>query len=119
MARFELDENMPTAAEAVLRDAGHDVATVGQQGLSGADDLAVHAACQAEGRAVITLDRGFGDPRRHPTAGTAGVVVLRVHSQDAMSVLALVRLLAPLLDEQSLDGALWVVEPHRVRIRRG
>jgi hypothetical protein len=25
----------------------------------------------------------------------------------------------PLFEEQELDGALWVVEPHRVRIRRG
>ncbi len=78
----------------------------------------VHAACRAEGRAVITLDRGFEDPRRHPTAGTAGVVVLRVPSQDATSILEFLRLLIPLFDEHELKGALWVVEPHRVRIRR-
>ena len=119
MARFKLDENLPATVEALLRDAGHDVATVIQEELSGASDLDVHAAARAERRTVVTLDRGFGDPRRHPTTGTAGVVVLRVPSQDANSILSLLRLLVPLFEEQELDDALWVVEPHRVRIRRG
>ena len=118
MARFKLDEHLPAAAEALLQEAGHDVATVIQEELSGSSDLDVHAAARAERRTVVTLDRGFGDPRRHPTAGTAGVVVLRVPSQDANSILGLLRLLVPLFEEQVLDGALWVVEPHRVRIRR-
>lgn len=119
MVRLKLDENLPAAAAALLLDAGHDVATVVQEGLGGADDLMMHAACRAEGRAVIALDRGFGDPRCHPTAGTAGVVVLRVPSQDATSILDLLRLLIPPFDEHEIEGALWVVEPHRVRIRRG
>lgn len=118
MARFKLDENLPAAAEALLHDAGHDVASVIQEELSGASDLDVHAAARAEHRTVVTLDRGFGDPRRHPTAGTAGVVVLRPPSQDTTSILSLLRVLVPLFEEQELDGSLWVVEPHRVRIRR-
>jgi predicted nuclease of predicted toxin-antitoxin system len=118
VARFKLDENLPAAAEALLRDAGHDVATVIQEELSGASDLDVHAAARAERRTVVTLDRGFGDPRRHPTAGTPGVVVLRPPSQDATSILSLLQVLVPLFEEHELDGALWVVEPHRVRIRR-
>jgi len=119
VARFKLDENLPAAAEALLRDAGHDVATVIQEELSGASDLDVHAAARAERRTVVTLDRGFGDPRRHPTAGTAVVVVLRVPSQDATSILSLLWLLVPLFEKPELEGSLWVVEPHRVRIRRG
>ena len=119
MVRFKLDENLPAVAEALLQEAGHDVATVIQEELSGASDLDVHAAARAERRTIVTLDRGFGDPRRHPTAGTAGVVVLRVPSQDATSILRLLRVLVPLFDEQVLNGSLWVVEPHRVRIRRG
>ena len=119
MVRFKLDENLPSAAEILLRAEGHDVATVAQEELGGASDIEVYAAARAEHRAVVTLDRGFGDPRRHPTAGTAGVVVLRAPSQDATSILSLLRLLVPLFEEQELEGALWVVEPHRVRIRRG
>ena len=119
MARFKLDENLPAGAEALLRDAGHDVATVIQEELSGASEVEVHAAARAEHRTVVTLDRGFGDPRRHPMAGTAGVAVLRVPSQDATPILSLLQLLVPLFEEQELEGALWVVEAHRVRIRRG
>lgn len=119
MARFKLDENLPAAAEALLQDAGHDVATVIQEDQSGASDLDVHAAARVERRTVVALDRGFGDPRRHPTADTAGIVALRVPSHNATSILSLLRRLLPLFEEQELDGVLWVVEPHRVRIRRG
>jgi hypothetical protein len=36
--------------------AGHDVATVHDQGMSGASDEVLFAACREEFRALITLD---------------------------------------------------------------
>ncbi len=33
--RFKLDENLPVSSAAILASAGHDVDTVGQEGLSG------------------------------------------------------------------------------------
>ncbi len=118
MASFKLDENLPRSAAATLEAAGHNVATVRGQGLSGATDDVVYEVCRAERRAIVTLDRGFGDPRRHPTAGTAGTIVLRPASQDGPSVLQLLERLLPLLRTDELEGALWVVEPQRVRIRK-
>lgn len=44
--RFKLDENLPPDAADLLREAGHDVRTVHDQGLRGCDDPAVLAACQ-------------------------------------------------------------------------
>lgn len=102
----------------MLRDAGHDAMTVVEQGLGGRDDLAIHRICRSEGRAILTLDRGFGDPRRHPTAGGPGVIVLRPPSQDRAVTLDLVRLLIAHLDRHQLEGALWIVEPGRIRMRR-
>jgi predicted nuclease of predicted toxin-antitoxin system len=48
--KFKLDENLPTSSAAILADAGHDVDTVGQEGLSGAPDPDVVAAAAAAGR---------------------------------------------------------------------
>jgi predicted nuclease of predicted toxin-antitoxin system len=118
VARFKVDENLPAAAADLLRAAGHDAMTVLEQGLGGRDDVEIHGICRTEGRAVLTLDRGFGDPRRHPTAGGPGVIVLRPQSQDREVSLDLIKLLVTRLDQLQLEGSLWIVEPGRIRMRR-
>jgi predicted nuclease of predicted toxin-antitoxin system len=119
VARFKVDENLPAAVAEMLRAEGHDAMTVLEQGLGGRADLEIHRICRDEGRAILTLDRGFGDPRRHPTTRGPGVIVLRPPSQDRVVTLELVRLLIARLDEPQLEGSLWIVEPGRIRIRRG
>ena len=59
--KVKLDENMPAAMAELLREAGHEVATVAGEGLSGADDSAVIRAAATEARIVITFDVGFGN----------------------------------------------------------
>lgn len=119
MARLKIDENLPAEAARVLRLEGHDAMTVGEQDMGGSDDAVLGEVCRSEERVVVTLDRGFGDPRRHPTLGTPGIVVLRPLNQDAASVLHLVRLLGTLLEQQSPADSLWILDPRRLRIRGG
>ena len=119
MARFKIDENLPNEAATILAEAGHDAMTVHEQGLSGRDDLAIGEVCRSEDRAILTLDRGFGDPRRHATTGTAGIIVLRTYNQDGPHVLDLVRVLVRLLTDRSPRAALWILDPDRLRIRGG
>jgi predicted nuclease of predicted toxin-antitoxin system len=118
VALFKVDENLPAAAAELLREADHSAATVGDQGLQGADDDILEDACTEERRVLVTLDRGFGDPRRHPTRGSPGVVVLRPHAQDRETVLAVLRDALAALKEHRIEDSLWIVEPHRIRIRR-
>lgn len=117
MAHLKIDENLPAEAARVLGQGGHDAMTVKEQGLGGSDDALVAEVCRSEGRVVVTLDRGFGDLRRHPTQGTPGIVVLRPQTQDTTSVLQLVDLLSRLLDERSPANSLWILDRKRVRIR--
>lgn len=58
--KFKLDENLPVSAADVLTGCGHDADTVIAEGLTGAADPRVVAAATAEGRVLITLDRGMG-----------------------------------------------------------
>ncbi|MGE0192980.1 MAG: DUF5615 family PIN-like protein [Planctomycetota bacterium] len=81
-------------------------------------DEVIYEACRRERRALVPLDRGFGDPRRHPASGSAGIIVLRPASQAVADVRSLLVRLLPLLQAQPLEAALWIVESERVRIRR-
>lgn len=73
--RFKLDENLPRLAEAALRDLGLDVETAHSEGLAGAEDPALLAACVAEDRILVTLDLDFSDIRAYPAASHRGVWV--------------------------------------------
>lgn len=84
--RFKLDENLPRSAAEPLRDFGHDVDSVVDEGIAGTDDRTVLKAATAGGRVVVTLDRGFGDVRRYPPGSHAGIVIVRVDDQSPRSV---------------------------------
>ena len=115
--RLKLDENLSRHAAELVRAAGHDVATVTGQGLRSAADETLFEVCKREGRALITLDRDFGQVLRYPPAGSAGIVVLEVgHRVTHAALLERVRELLSVLKTQSPADALWIVEPGRLRI---
>ena len=115
--RFKVDENLPAAVTELLRSAGHDAATVRDEGLAGHEDADVAVAAQREGRAIVTLDTDFANIRAYPPAGYAGLIVLRLGSQDRAHVSSVVSALVPWLDREPLVGRLWIAEDDRLRIR--
>ncbi|WP_420454204.1 DUF5615 family PIN-like protein [Rubrivirga sp.] len=115
--RFKLDENLPAEAADVLREGGHDAATVLEQEMGGEPDPTVAVACQREGRALVTLDTDFADIRTYPPAEHPGLLVLRLRQQDKPHVLAVLRRVLPLFDVEPLTGRLWIVGEERVRVR--
>ena len=114
--RFKLDENLHPDVAALLRRHGHDAATVWEEGLRGRKDCVIAGACREEGRALVTLDLGFADPKGHPPRDQAGVVVLRLKRQSRVAVLQAEERLLPLFDVEPLAGALWVADETRLRI---
>jgi predicted nuclease of predicted toxin-antitoxin system len=114
---FKVDENLPVAVAERLRGAGHDALSVLEQGLAGAGDERVERVLRAEKRALLTLDLGFADIRRHPPEDYSGLIVLRLSSQDRERVLAAVESLLPFLRENRLEQRLWIVGRGELRIR--
>ena len=116
--KVKLDENLPVSASQVLTEIGHDVETVVGEGLAGSDDPTVLAAASAEGRVLVTLDRGFGDVRAYPPGSHGGIVVLRPDSQAASSVLSTLSSLTTHHDLEEFRGCIVIVRGHLVRVRR-
>jgi predicted nuclease of predicted toxin-antitoxin system len=114
--KLKLDENLSRRAADLIRAAGHDAVTVVSQGLRGAADESLFEVCKSESRALITLDRDFGQVLRYPPSASAGIVILEVGPRPSPALLDRVRELLIVLRTQSPDGSLWIVEPGRLRV---
>jgi predicted nuclease of predicted toxin-antitoxin system len=116
--RVKLDENIPRSARQVLIAAGHDVDTVVDEDLGGASDPQVVAAAAADGRLLVTLDRGLGDIRAYPPGSHAGILVLRPSDQSARTVAAALAAVVASHDLTTLAGTVTVAQRGLLRIRR-
>lgn len=114
--RLKLDENFDVRLVPLLEHEGFDVDTVRDESLSGARDETIYQACRDSRRVLVTLDLDFANPLRFPPEPTEGIVIVRV----PRPLLSLIRstLLSALPEVKSNPpkGALWIVEPGRIRI---
>jgi predicted nuclease of predicted toxin-antitoxin system len=115
--RFKTDENLPIEVTELLRQHQHDALSVPEQQLAGQGDPQVAPVCRTEGRAIITLDLDFADIRAYPPEDYGGIVVLRPAVQNVSSLVRMMNRVLPLLGREPLEGCIWIVDDHRVRIR--
>lgn len=115
--KFKLDENLPTDLAADLRALGHDAETVLDEGLCGAADATVVQGATAEGRILLTLDKGIANLLQYPAREHAGVVLFRPNSSGRRAVLAFMRAFLPLLLDMDLKKKVTVAGPSRIRSR--
>ncbi len=91
--------------------------TVREQDLQGAADQRLFEICVTERRALITLDHDFGQVLRFPPDQGAGLIILEPGPRlTPRSLLERIRDFIVIAETRSPVGALWVVEPGRVRI---
>jgi predicted nuclease of predicted toxin-antitoxin system len=115
--KFKLDENIGCRGLELLKASGHDVMTMLDQGLRGVTDQKLFEICSAEGRTLVTLDRDFGQVPRFPPEKSAGIVILEVGPRATLQgIIGRLRDFLAVLESHSVAGALWIVEPGRVRI---
>lgn len=115
--RLKLDENLGRAIAQIFREAGHEIATVQDQGFGGIHDEALYERCRQEGRCLVSLDLDFSNVLRFPPDPTAGLAVLRPAGRPTLAALSsLAHRLVQALSIESITGRLWIVEPDRIRI---
>ena len=115
--KFKVDENLPLQVAQLLREAGHDVFTVLDQDLGGAQDRVIAQICRTERRALITLDVHFADIRTYPPAEQFGLIVLRLQRHDIGHIVRVVSRVLKMATSQPLEKQLWIVDERKIRIR--
>ncbi|CAN5489707.1 DUF5615 family PIN-like protein [soil metagenome] len=114
-----MNENFGRRCIDILNDAGHDVATVAGQRMSGAPDEEVIQTCHSESRCLVTLDLDFSNPLSFRPADYSGIAVIRLSGRASYTeLLAAVTTLAKALETESIVAKLWIVEIGRIRIYR-
>lgn len=119
MARFLIDEDLPRSLSALLRQSGHERDHLIDLQFRGASDAVVFKLAQERRAVLVSHDLGFANTLRYPLGTHLGLVVARYPS--AMRIHALVTEIVEsltTLGESEFEGALIILEPRRVRIRR-
>lgn len=115
--RLKTDENVPLSVLPLLRADGRDVLSVHDQAMAGAKDPMLLAALRDEGRALLTLDKGFGDLRVYPPFTHAGIIVLRPAVADVEHLTRLLHRVLAVISTEPIVGRLWIVDDEKIRIR--
>ena len=112
-----LDQGLPRTAAGLLREAGWDVAHVGELGLATATDVQILERARSENRVVVTLDADFH--RLLALSGDNTPSVLRVR-EEGLTARPLAKLLIEAVARAEpvlAAGALVTVTSRAVRIR--
>lgn len=117
--KFKLDENFGTRTQNIFKSFGHDVHTIREEALQGAPDQKIYQVCCDEERCLVTLDLDFSDVVRFPPHHTAGIAAIRFPRNPSLPLLEnLVRQFLQMLEKQSINKQLWIIEVGRIRIHQ-
>jgi predicted nuclease of predicted toxin-antitoxin system len=115
--KIKLDENLPRRLASRLAGMGHDVQTVGEEGIAGRVDPVVWEAAQRETRFLITQDMDFSNAQSFVPGLHYGILLIRLRTPSRR---ALIQRVEDLFREE--DVAQWarcfvVATERKVRVR--
>jgi len=114
--KFKLDENIPVRSVQRLRDLGHDVDTVLDEGRGGHSDGSVWEAAQMEGRFLITQDLDFSEMRRFAPGTHFGILLVRLEDREQPKLPEYLEAWLAGASVEKWPGALVVASPRKIRV---
>ncbi len=116
--RFLADMGVALRVVEWLRNAGHDVVHLREQGLHRLPDSQIFAKAKSEDRIVLTFDLDFGEIVALSGGESNSIILFRLHSTSTPFVIHRLSQVLADAEEALRSGAIVVVEDHRHRIRR-
>jgi len=117
---FLIDEDLPRSLGLILTSYGHGAIDVRDIGLRGARDAKIAEYAIQNHLCILTGDYVFSDIRNYPPQYFCGIVILTVPHEAGAQYIR--HLLEEFLKQSNIVndiiGALAIVEPGRIRIRR-
>jgi predicted nuclease of predicted toxin-antitoxin system len=120
MIKFVIDEDMPRSTARALAERGFECLDIRDYGLRGKSDKEIFEFAQREKAILLTGDMGFGNILFFPPGSHYGIFI--AHFPNEISTKELNKQILEALDELSEDdlrGNLVILEPGKIRIRRG
>lgn len=114
--KIKLDQNLSQHLREVLAGLNHDVDTVFDEGLSGADDVVVLKAASSQERILFTLDTDFLNLKNFPPGTHSGIVVFRPPRQGSRTLAKFVSAFVLSTDLRRHRSRTTIVERTRVRV---
>jgi predicted nuclease of predicted toxin-antitoxin system len=119
--RFFTDHCVPNAIIQTLRAAGHEVLILKEHIPPDSDDPIVIAKAQELEAILVSLNGDFADIVTYPPSRYKGIIALQVRDHPEVIPALMQRLMTYLSTHPEMsdyEGQLFVVEAHRIRIRR-
>jgi predicted nuclease of predicted toxin-antitoxin system len=118
--RFFADHCVPRAVQTSLASAGHEVLALKDHLPTDAPDPSVIAKAQELDAVLLSVNGDFMDIVTYPPADYKGIIGLQVRNHPEVLpeiVRKLLEYLTAHPDPAHYEGKLFLVEPHRIRVR--
>jgi predicted nuclease of predicted toxin-antitoxin system len=119
--RFFSDQCVPAGITEALKQRGHSITLLREVLPINSPDSLVISNAQALGAILLSLNGDFADITTYPPASYRGIVAIQLnnHPETIPYLMAgLLRFLSENPDQSFYMGKLFIVEPHRIRIRQ-
>jgi hypothetical protein len=116
--KIKLDQNLSIHLREILEQLQHDVDTVFEEGLLGADGVDVLRVAGSQDRILFTLDKDFLNLKTYPPNSHAGVIVFRPPRQGALALIRFVESFVRSADLRKHYRRTTIVERTRIRVFR-
>lgn len=115
--KIKLDENLGNLRIATwLRQAGYDVMTVRQQGLTSTPDENLIEICHSENRCLVTGDQDFSNRLKYNPGNYSGIVVIRLPSPSTFeNWKQAIATLIEGLESADVMGKLWIIRQGKIQ----